>query len=116
MRFHDSVCIGWFVIRTTPELTPSVSVSLYLSLHRVLFLSVAVSTIERHLSRFTFPPIRGAASFSCLHNHCQWYHMGGVTTHNSRIGKLRIFIFGGEVSHMIRHVRPLTEVKRSKVT
>jgi len=46
---------------------------------------------------------------------CQWYPMGDVRTHNSRMGSRRIFKLGGEVEHVTRHVWPLTKVKRSNV-
>jgi len=40
--------------------------------------------------------------------------MGYVGTHNSRTD-IRILKLGGGVDHVIRHVLPLTKVKRSKV-
>ena len=43
--------------------------------------------------------------------------MGNVRpiTRNSRTDRLRVFVLGGKVDHMTRHVRQLFKVKRSKV-
>jgi len=41
--------------------------------------------------------------------------MGNVITRNSRTDRRRVFILGGKVGHMTRHVRELFKVKRSKV-
>jgi len=56
---------------------------------------------------------------TCSHNgcgsvnitqHCQWYPMGDVRTHNSRMDSRRVFKLGGGVDHATRHVWPLTKV------
>jgi len=41
---------------------------------------------------------------------------GDVTTHNSRTDKHRIFKLGDRFHYVIRHVCPLTKVKRSQVS
>ena len=41
--------------------------------------------------------------------------MGNVITRNSRTDRLRVFVLGGKVGHVTRHVRQLFKVKRSKV-
>ena len=41
--------------------------------------------------------------------------MGNVITRNSRTDRLRVFVLGGKVGHVPRHVRQLFKVKRSKV-
>ena len=41
--------------------------------------------------------------------------MGNVITRNSRTDRLRVFVLGGKVGHVTRHVRQLLMVKRSKV-
>ena len=41
--------------------------------------------------------------------------MGNVITRNSRTDRRRVFILGGKVGHVTRHVQQLFKVKRSKV-
>ena len=41
--------------------------------------------------------------------------MGNVITRNSRTDRLRVFVLGGKVGHVTRHVRQLFKIKRSKV-
>ena len=41
--------------------------------------------------------------------------MGNVITRNSRTDRRRVFILGGKVGHLTRHVRHLFKDKRSKV-
>ena len=41
--------------------------------------------------------------------------MGNVITRNSRTDRLRVFVLGGKVGHVTRHVRQLFKVKMSKV-
>ena len=37
--------------------------------------------------------------------------MGNVITRNSRTDRLRVFVLGGKVGHVTRHVRQLFKVK-----
>jgi len=57
---------------------------------------------------------RDTAHAQWLQTHCQWYHMGDVRTHNSRMDSRRIFKLGGGVDHVTFHVWPLIKVKRSR--
>ena len=41
--------------------------------------------------------------------------MGNVITRNSRTDRRRVFILGGRVDHVTRHVQQLFKAKRSKV-
>ena len=41
--------------------------------------------------------------------------MGNVITHNLITDRRRVFVLGGKVGHVTRHVRQLFKVKRSKV-
>ena len=41
--------------------------------------------------------------------------MGNVITRNSRTDRRGVFILGGKVGHVTRHVQQLFKVKRSKV-
>jgi len=106
MRFHDSVCIGWFVSRTTPELTPSVSVSLSLSL------SSSHTLLERSRVHNRTPPFSidlppypwGCLIIVMAPQSLSMVSYGRCHIHNPGIDMLRIFKYGEKVSHMICHV------------
>jgi len=48
---------------------------------------------------------RDTAHAQWLQTHCQWYLMGDVRPHNSRMDSRMIFKLGGEgIDHMTRNV------------
>jgi len=47
---------------------------------------------------------RDMAHTQWLQMHCQWWSMADITTHKSRMGRRRVFKFGGGIDHMIGNV------------
>ena len=59
---------------------------------------------------------RDTAHAQWLQTHCQWYHMGDVRTHNSRMDSRMIFKLGGGVDHVTCHVMTTDQGQKVKVT